>query len=689
MLTMMKRLAVVSLRGWPLGIALALALAFAIAVAAPTVQRNHYLQYHFHYLSVRLLVSVFNHSALYLLGVFLLPAAVYWGVGRFNPSSPRWARGLAALLPVIGVGAFITNQAGPRISGFLVQILPWCRSSLQSVGRFLLTPTGIACVVAIVAITAILLLKSREATVNGRRLSFVSPLLRAFHAIRTALALAVLLVPLALVLAMYGALGILHLRNVRALHAQPNIIFIMVDTLRADRLGSYGCDLPLTPNIDRLAEEGIRFEHAVAQASWTLPSVTSLFTSRYPDWPYQQGQQADLGMLLYSEYLPTLPEVLSDAGYTTNAIVSNPFLAGTRLTKQGYAYYDDHLLFTTGNHGLPPRGGAATAQSLGKTDEQSSITAEQITDLALARLPALRDQKFFLYLLYFDPHIPYTEHEGFAFGESKRDRLTPLLPEGAVPHQLSRRQHDLRGYNSEVGYTDYHIGRLLKELRRQGLYDDTLIVFFSDHGEEFLEHGAFRHQRTIYEEVIQVPLIIKLPRQRAGKVVGGTFPLIDLYPSLLSHLDIARPNLGLQGQAVPIATLLRVADKPTYSATVTAELEYRHAVRFGGYKYIITEGERPQQELYDLLQDPGEQKNIYGAHPAGTRLTEVLATRDGALLPIDRAYLRRIVEREEVLGMGYISFLVPPVILDQLHSLGYTNPGGNAPDWQRRSGHIE
>jgi len=406
--------------------------------------------------------------------------------------------------------------------------------------------------------------------------------------------------------------GVIARRTVRA---QPNIIFIMIDTLRADHLGCYGYELNTTPNLDRFAGESTRFADAIAPSSWTAWSVSSLFTSEYPDVLFMSHaasleidpDQTDLSCA-YGPSLryTTLAEVLHDRGYLTNAIISNPWLNRAPGTTQGYAYYDD---------------------SGAKLNSDCSRTSPHVTQQAIKRLRRIHGRPFFLYLLYMDPHMPYVENEGFTFGDAARDlQQMAYLPRTVTAAQRQERRVALRKYNSEIAYTDHAIGQLFAELKRLNLYDASMIVVFSDHGEEFREHGAIGHCKTVYHEVIRVPLIVKMPHQRRGRVVPGNFPLIDLYPSVLATLQIPARGLALRGDSVNFATLLRSADKPIYSATDSSA----KCVTLGRWKYA----ECPRQatrEFFDLATDPLEQRNILPTPPAiADRLIADFAAWDAA-----------------------------------------------------------
>ncbi|MHB9131011.1 MAG: sulfatase [Armatimonadota bacterium] len=426
-----------------------------------------------------------------------------------------------------------------------------------------------------------------------------------------------------------------------AVRRQPNVILVMVCSLRADHLGCYGYDLPTTPNLDRFAAESTRFAHAIAPSSWTLWSTASILTSRYPERIFHNTDY-----LADYAFYPSLPIVLSDLGYSTNAISSHPFF-----------HNDDNFNYSQGFDKFV---------SLDSKDFTAKI-APQVTARALQRVKELKRQKFFLYAMYSDPHEPYTQHPEFVFRPSKNDTLdrqwTSTLPP-AFQHmgadRLERllvsnkadkdgrgesRQRRLAKYNSEIAYTDHAIGDLIDGLKKLNLYDDSLIIFCADHGEEFLEHGRYGHQYTLYPEVTNVPLLIKYPHQREGKVIDGRFPLIDLFPSILTMLHQENAHLGLQGEGVDVPPLLRCMDKPIYGATVNTV----RSITFGQYKYdrgvkCIRDGTDPFEgplsfhlsqitgQLFDLRTDPGEYRNTLTKQPdVAASLREIMRQHDAAL----------------------------------------------------------
>ncbi|MHB0935098.1 MAG: sulfatase [Armatimonadota bacterium] len=600
---------------WPLVFGLPAALVLGGWVALPEIARQAMFRFGFTRTACGLLAGTANQFTLYTAGFFALLALAVWAGRRARGRIGAVLR-VALPLAVTGAAAWYLAHRNPlQAHSLRNQGMNLLESVLRgkTAADLLLHPAVLTGVLALLVLV-LFARRGRLAVLAaaGRRLAF---LLRA-----GAIAINGLLLLLA---AGYAAVnltaGYLHLQAARVLRDQPNIIFIMIDTLRADHVGCYGYDLPTTPHIDRFAAESTRFEHAVAQSSWTVWSVNSLMSSRYPERLFTAGTHARdaIGEQGVGRYYPMLAEMLRDRGYATNAVVANPWLVETPTTSQGYAFYHD-----------------APARVM-----ESRETAPRVTDAVLRRTQALGERPFFFFAVYMDPHEPYFQHRDFRFGPSRRDRTTGTTHS---PAERALREDALRRYDSEIAYTDFHVGRLLAGLKAQGRYDNSLIVLFSDHGEEFLEHGEFSHRRTVYEEVTQVPLIIKRPKQRRGTVVRGTFPLIDLYPTLAAMLDVDAGRLGLQGQAAQLSSLLKCAEKPLYSATD----EGPQCIRNGGYKYIRQlrpplPGHGAREELYHLPSDPLEQRNLIGAEPARAKaLAALLETRDDHELPADAAYRR-------------------------------------------------
>ena len=430
------------------------------------------------------------------------------------------------------------------------------------------------------------------------------------------------------------ALGVLYLRNAIGLHRQPNVIYIMVDTLRADHLGCYGYRRNTSPNIDHFAGEGTLFSRTISQAPFTPWSVYSFMSSHYPDIPSVTQKSVPH----YFRY-PLLTDYLRERGYTTHAVISNDMVKMVTHFPESFDRYDDAM-----------------------AADMEGSSSPGVTTAALRELDAMRTGKHFLFLLYFDPHLPYIKHPGFNFdqetGKPRPRQLTLAVNHTAACPELTRHAADLtNGYDGEIAFTDQYVGKLIDALKTRGLYDHSLIVFLSDHGEELMEHGHSGHMTTLYEEVLSVPLIIKFPQQRQGTVVGGTFQLLDLAPSVLGVLNAGNPAYLLSGRDMQVRSLQTVPNRAIHSSTMNDA----RSVRDNDYSFIHP-SLREQDELYRLRDDPWEQHNLRTRQP---RLTQqwrrTLAAR--YLLSPLRGLLRPYPAMEQ-----NPTNAVP---LEKLRSLGY------------------
>lgn len=359
----------------------------------------------------------------------------------------------------------------------------------------------------------------------------------------------------------------------------PHIVLIIVDTLRKDRLGCYGHDRNVSPNIDRLSDSSIVYDNAFSQAPWTLPSVAALLTSRYP---------SELGIRGFNRRIPDtatlLPEVLSSHGYSNHAVVSNDFVSAKWGFDQGF---DSFQSLASGHR---------------------TISATKVTDAALQLVERFEDGPTFLMVHYFDPHFLYIEHPSHRFSGPPPDPGSQwwLMPIKRLRYQArkgnlseAQRDHLLDLYDSEIAYTDQQIGRLLDALEGTGLLGDSIVVFTADHGEEFLDHGGMGHTTTLYNELINVPLIVKWPgtheSQRSARFVAH----VDLVPTLLDYLGVPAAadqvgmHLGQRSAESPI-----ISETFRYSNSLTAVIQE-------GTK-LVFDGRKDHHRFFDLPSDPTE-----------------------------------------------------------------------------------
>ncbi|MGE0790802.1 MAG: sulfatase-like hydrolase/transferase [Sandaracinaceae bacterium] len=389
----------------------------------------------------------------------------------------------------------------------------------------------------------------------------------------------------------------------------PNVLVIVVDTLRADHLPAYGYADGHTPSLDRFAEDAVRYDQAFSNASWTRPSFASILTGRYPSSHGVMGKPDAL-----PDELTTLAEALSAGGYRTSGIVTN-FNVGPYFNfQQGFDDYrflepefvlgaDDNaaklLLMQALRQGIE-RYRAARGQVEPGTAYQD---AETVNRHLLAEIDAQPSDgaPWFRFVGYMDPHDPYFPHPYDGSGYSRAAHQSPDVAEA----------DRLRGmYDGEITYWDAHFGRLMDALRERGLYDDTLIIVTADHGEEFAEHGGFWHGTTLYDEQVHVPLFVKLPENaRAGTHVSHWVESIDLMPSILRIAGVAVPD-GVQGGSLDEGTT-RVYAEESHEGNVLESVRERRD--FEEYKLILANANNPRGlapvELYRVADDPSERVN--------------------------------------------------------------------------------
>jgi arylsulfatase A-like enzyme len=413
--------------------------------------------------------------------------------------------------------------------------------------------------------------------------------------------------------------------------ARPDIVLVVVDTLRADHLGAYGYKPPTSPQIDTLASRGVIFASAWGAAPWTLPSVMSIVTGRTPSSHRVEND----GLRLPSD-IPTLPQILKERGYATGGFVSHIYVTAPYGFERGFERFEDFGLTRPGY----------------RLESRFEPPADRVTDTALDWLRRQGGRPVFLMVHYFDPHWPYeppeatrdlfpVEYHG-ALGATW-DSLS-RFQDPAVPLPDDYRAFLLARYDGEIRFVDAQIGRLVEGIEKAGRSGRAWIVVTADHGEEFKDHRSIGHGRQMYEEVLHVPLVVVPPRgaltgapdngadQRpAGHKVTTPVSGIDLLPTFAAIAGAAAPA-GVEGRS--LLPLLRGAqggaDRPVISETVRLNA-YRRAVREGDLKLIHVMDES-RAELYDLAADPLEQHDLAPDRPDDrARLTRVLFARPDLL----------------------------------------------------------
>ncbi|MBI5189457.1 MAG: sulfatase [Nitrospirae bacterium] len=417
---------------------------------------------------------------------------------------------------------------------------------------------------------------------------------------------------------------------------RPNVIVVLVDTLRKDHLGCYGYRRDTSPFIDRLAGEGLLFENAVSQAPWTAPSMASMFSSRYPfqlgaGVKYEHGGKAVRGDKVHG--LPagaaSIAEVFHDGGYATACITGNPFLKGTEGEKKGDKHYGKDFGMSRG---------------FDKTRYIYFAKADKMFGAAREYIDGLRadtggqGRPFFLHLQMMDLHSPTSPPAPF---DSKFMPLDPSKKKLYYDWKYSDgkglgtagfrdfRDHKVSFYDGGLAFLDSELAKFVDYLKKGGLYEDTVIVIASDHGEEFWEHAVFEtkymrdlgddyygcdHGRTLFRELLDVPLIFHGPGVPAGRV-RDQVRNIDIMPSLLGLAGLPVKPGSLEG--TDIVSAVRdgaIKDMPAFSEQVVAGFE-KKSIQSGGYKYIMVVSPGRDGFLYDKAGDPMEADDISSRRP--------------------------------------------------------------------------
>lgn len=416
---------------------------------------------------------------------------------------------------------------------------------------------------------------------------------------------------------------------------RPNVLLVVLDTTRRDRLSTYGYPRETSPALDRLASEGLVYEQCISAGSWTLPSHASIFTGLYPRDHHTTVENWTLG-----KDFTTLAEVLSSNGYATAGFCCNPWISDETGLLQGFRDVEE----VWRNRRKDPR------------DEHGAArTTEAILEWLDARHGA--EEPFLIFANYLEPHTPYRPPQPF------RDRFLaadadPIAVQEVMAWKTPREFGYMLGvpgmeitdaqfailddlYDAEVAYQDSRLGELVDGLRTRGLLDTTLIVVVADHGEQLGEHGMLDHKMTLYEENVRVPLVLRYPPVlAAGLRIRAMVQSNDIFPTVLSLAGIDQPTpagsrllplnddeeasrpYAFVGMARP-TVFMELMEREWPGAGVRKFDRSLRAVRDTRFKFVwASDGERG---LFDLQADPTEQVNLSGSLPeVETRLQQAL-----------------------------------------------------------------
>ncbi|HSL83593.1 MAG TPA: sulfatase [Thermoanaerobaculia bacterium] len=429
---------------------------------------------------------------------------------------------------------------------------------------------------------------------------------------------------------------------------RPNVVLVIVDTLRADHLGAYGYHRPTSPRLDAFAEEAFLFEDARAQAPCTFPSANSILTGRFPTHFVGQPEKR-LGI---PEAFPSLAEVLSGAGYATAAVSASPIVRATPSENnphggfgRGFDRFNEECLWS--------HAGCVNRRARTFLDE----------------LP----EPFFLYLHYMDPHGPYRPPPAWKRLFAPEDGApAPGVSEAAAsgdPNPMAKALYEdgdtslitpeslerlIDLYDDEIAYFDSRFDVFLRDLRQRGLLDRTILVLVADHGESFFEHRHLKHCRTVFDTEVKTPLLVRLPPELAAtepRRIPTQAANLDVVPTVLDYLEIPAAELAIEGTS--LRPLLE-GDSEAVRPPVFSAWGGLRAVKDGPFKLVYRLG-TGETRLYHLERDPAETRNVAPAHPRETRtLLRALSRWQASLGPGKGGAAADQEAIERLRGLGYL-----------------------------------
>lgn len=396
------------------------------------------------------------------------------------------------------------------------------------------------------------------------------------------------------------------------------IILIGIDTLRADHLSCYGYQLETSPSIDEFAKGAILFQKSISQSSWTLPSFASIFTSLYYN-QHKSGfqclrneKESMLNTTILEDSFTTLAEVFKSHGYKTAAFTEGALMSPFFGISQGFDLFKICSVPEDKIDQLNPK------QIFFKN-------IENVVDESLRWIKENRGRNFFLFLHSYETHPPLRDPMGISHIIKEEYVKKGLMRNPKEHFELEVKAFDfiykqLILYDSEIRYLDYHLGRFFSALKDMDIYDKSLIIFTSDHGEEFGEHGGWGHGKALYRESVFVPLIIKLPYQKkAVQEDRWTAQGIDIFPTILELSGIKNHNYYISGRSL--------LSKPSMDIALT-----HHFLENGNFVAVVKDGQKlifnydsPEDSvLFNLANDPFEKSDILPIQQGETDLKEFI-----------------------------------------------------------------
>jgi arylsulfatase A-like enzyme len=492
----------------------------------------------------------------------------------------------------------------------------------------------------------------------------------------------------------------------------PNIIFILIDALRVKNLGCYGYLRPTSPNIDKLAEEGIIFKNAFSCINTTEPSLTTIFTGLYPishgiTGHGERVNQKDIENFMMSG-IKLLPEILKSKGYTTLAI---DWLG--RWHKKGYDYYSGilrpqklrpHIFLLYSIIRLLPLKQQLILYSLTKklysiSERKNIDNAKIITDTAINLIEKNSDKPFFLFIHYWDVHTPYSSPSYYVdkfncYDYGMNQSIEEILNKFDFEHRKFISSHIQVGldtinqvlvrYDAAIAFIDDQIGRIVETLNKLKKFEDTLIIITADHGESLTEHGIYFDHHGLYDVNIRVPLIISYSKLSKNKVISGFVQQVDILPTIL---DVTKVNFinSYDYDGESLASLINGKKDELRSEIFVEEywLQRKIAIRTKKYKYISASSDDDAicrgcgfihggvKELYDLEKDINETNNILYLNPEKENKFQSKINNWINKLHLKNELLLKGIKRNNGKPIKYTSDKEDKELINRLKKLGY------------------
>jgi len=426
-----------------------------------------------------------------------------------------------------------------------------------------------------------------------------------------------------------------------------NLVVIVIDALRKDHLGIYGYKRETSPNIDNFAKKAVVFKNAISQCSWTNPSIASLFSSLCPSVhgviSYDE-KKAD-----YFNYkIATIAEILKEKGYTTGAFVANHFINKKLKFNQGFDVFDS-------------------------INSKYKPLASELNEKALKWIAKNKNKNFFVYMHYMDAHGPYEPPEPYDnFFKSNEDRQMSDEEYSKLMFLSVGKEKDnndlnyyIDKYDGEIRYVDYHIGKIIKKLGEYDLFDNTIVIVTSDHGEAFFEHGFCGHGYSLYNEEIYIPLIVKFPKDiKISEINNDKVGLIDISATMLNILSCKFPHKTNGKNLLSFSNKMMSNNLIIFSEEIslTTKGPPKIAMLKDNFKAIYMVATQQITELYNLDKDKFEKENLINVYP--DKYQEL--TKD------IEAFQRERLREKIKLGIKNSSFrILDEEMKQKLKSLGY------------------